>query len=182
MGRCRWTSRLTVEECALFLCVASFHRAGTFVCLAGTISAVTWKESGGATLGGLECRVERNEGTGLALYIRRQCPRLNTVVEDQLIPVTTVRPYLGGKRFWFVCGCGQRVGRLYLPMGQQVFRCRHCYNLTYQSAQTHDQRRDALSRDPFALLAALGNNDPKRSLFAFRAYCQRRERLRKRGG
>lgn len=45
-----------------------------------------------------------------------------------------------GRRPWFVCpGCGRRSGRLYLK--NNLFRCRHCHSLSYQT-----QRQDRLSR------------------------------------
>lgn len=51
----------------------------------------------------------------------------------------------GGVRYWFTCPlvidfpCQRRVGALYLPPGAQYFGCRHCYNLTYKSAQEKGQ-------------------------------------------
>jgi hypothetical protein len=53
--------------------------------------------------------------------------------------------------------CGRRVSALYLPPGAKWFGCRHCYELTYESAQTHDKRVDALRRGP-ELLAAIVEN------------------------
>jgi hypothetical protein len=149
MGRHRWTNRLRVEDCPLCLCVASFHRAGTFACPAATTSTLTWTSPGGEWVGRLECRVDHDGPTGLAIYIRRQCLNITMPIDDQTILVTTVRPPLGGKRFWFLCGCGRPTGRLYLPPGQQVFRCRDCHYLTYRSAQRHDRRLYGLARDPW---------------------------------
>ena len=37
------------------------------------------------------------------------------------------------------------------------FKCRHCYDLTYRSVQTHDTRVDALRRNPARLAAILEN-------------------------
>jgi hypothetical protein len=153
MGRHRWTSRLTVEDCTLRLCVAAFRRAGTFACPAGTISTLKWTGPGDELLGRLECRVEHTGPAGLAIYIRRQCARISAPVDEQTVSLATVRPPLGGKRFWFLCACGKRAGRLYLPPGQRVFRCRHCYNLTYRSAQTQDKRVYELAHNPGALRA-----------------------------
>lgn len=188
MGRQPWTNRLTIEDCQFVLNVLEFHRAGTLACPHGSISTLKWTIPGDiCSLGRLECRVEHGGLTGLALYIRRQCVRINIIVEPQLIPVGTVRPHLGGKRFWFVCGCGRRVGRLYLPPGQGVFRCRHCHSLTYKSAQTHDQRLSDLAKNPVALRLALqaGNfGDWKRALFGVRAtglILARHNRQRRRG-
>src|SRR5205085_1138349 len=42
----------------------------------------------------------------------------------------------GGVRWWFICpGCLRRVAHLHLPSRAFYFRCRHCYSLTYESAQ-----------------------------------------------
>ena len=49
----------------------------------------------------------------------------------------------GKNRYWFACPMeknggvwGKRVAILYLPPGEFVFGCRHCYDLTYRSSQT----------------------------------------------
>lgn len=63
-------------------------------------------------------------------------------VTGQDIQITTTPCYYGGVRNWFLCPavvegvlCENRVGMLYLPPGGQVFACRHCYGLTYESSQ-----------------------------------------------
>jgi len=54
---------------------------------------------------------------------------------------TTTVPHLGGVRYWFICPyCKRRVGVLYRPRFAVYFKCRHCYNFTYKSTQTHDNR------------------------------------------
>jgi hypothetical protein len=169
MGRRRWTNRLTVEDCPLCLCVASFHRAGTFACPAGTTSTLKWTGPGDEWLGRLECRIDHSGPTRLAIYIRHQCARISAPVDEQTIPVTTVRPHLGGKRFWFLCSCGKRAGRLYLPPGQRAFLCRDCHYLTYRSAQTQDKRLYGLVRDPMALRAALCSENPHEFMLGLRA-------------
>lgn len=42
----------------------------------------------------------------------------------------------------------------FLRPGGRYFGCRHCHDLTYHSAQTHNKRVDALRRNP-ELLAAI---------------------------
>ena len=176
MSRERWTNRLTVEDC-LPLDVKSFRLAGTFAYPSGATGSIWWtRPHDGVELGRVEYATE-NHADGLAIRIRRQYP-----LDECLIPLTTTRPHLGGSRFWFICRCGKRVGRLYLPAGQSVFGCRTCYNLTYQSAQTHDKRRDALMRDPAALLAAMDSKNPRTFRLGSAAAIQLLERpLRKRG-
>jgi hypothetical protein len=129
MGREPWTSRLTVEECPIHLSAAEFNRSGVFRLPDGTSFTVSWPLSNGSSLGSL--RVEmRADWRGPHLFMG----------DGQMIRLTTTRPHWGGERFWFRCECGRRSGRLYLPTGETVFRCRLCYDLTYQSAQEHNTR------------------------------------------
>jgi len=157
MGRPSWTSRLTVEEC-LFLDLASSRWYDSINC--------PWQECGtgwitvsGEKLGRIHYTILK-DADGMAIHIPRQfTPLCSTLrhLEDSVIPFTCTRPHLGGKRHWFLCPikrngerCGRRVGRLYLPPGANTFGCRHCYDLTYTSTQTHDQRKCDLARYPGA--------------------------------
>jgi len=87
---------------------------------------------------------------------RSRCLRITYLVESNGIPyptemgirlVTTklVSGVSGGLRWWFECPkCKKRVGKLYLPPGEQAFACRECYGLTYQSNQ-RESKFEALS-------------------------------------
>lgn len=69
--------------------------------------------------------------------------------QDYRVRLESSRPPFGGLRWWWRCpalGCGKRVQKLYLPPGGGVFACRSCHRLTYESAQEHDARVDALVR------------------------------------
>jgi hypothetical protein len=164
MGRHRWTSRFTVEEC-LPLDVESVRDAGVLGSALGSVCTSSWISGSGEGLGSIECSVVRNQPDCLAVHIRRQYARLESVlrlVDECMIPIATTRPHLGGRRFWFRCPvvrdgkpCGKLAGRLYLPPEEQVFACRICHNLTYKSAQQHDQRKYDLARNPTALGAVL---------------------------
>jgi len=161
MGRHRWTSRFTVEECHYFLDVEVFHRAGPALANASAASGTIFWTRDGDVIGTIRYEIVPSAG-GVSVGIPRQFLVLdggNRLVEERLISITTVRPHLGGKRFLFVCQCGSRVGRLYLPPGQQIFACRDCHNLTYRSVQQHDQRKYHLARHPRALTAALRSKD-----------------------
>ena len=78
------------------------------------------------------------------------------IVTGQDISLTTTPCHYGGVRHWFLCPavvdgvlCENRVGMLYLPPGAQVFACRHCYGLTYESCQQshkYDRVMDHLDR------------------------------------
>lgn len=69
--------------------------------------------------------------------------------KDYRVLLDSTRPPFGGLRWWWRCpamGCGKRAGKLYLPSGGGIFACRTCHRLTYESAQEHDARVDALAR------------------------------------
>jgi hypothetical protein len=75
---------------------------------------------------------------------RSRCLRVTYLVESNGIPypaelgirLTTTKLVSGGSRWWFECPkCNKRMGKLYLPPGENAFACRLCYNLTYQSNQ-----------------------------------------------
>ena len=75
----------------------------------------------------------------------------------------------GGQRWWFLCpivNCDRRVGVLYLPYGGKYFGCRHCYDLTYESVQTHDKRIDDLIRNPETLKEIFSSGDSGRQFLA----------------
>lgn len=190
MGRRPWSSRLTVEECPISLCAAAFQRSGMFTSSSGPSWTVSWTDSRGVSLGCVDVSVGHNGPTGLAIEVYERGVWLNwhyTLLERQSIPVSTTQPYLGGKRFWFLCPtirngrrCGRRVGRLYLPRGQQIFGCRHCHNLTYKSAREHDHRRYLLARDLSAMDDALRSKKHRRALLGVSAWRLSLEWLRKR--
>jgi hypothetical protein len=55
---------------------------------------------------------------------------------EQSIKLDSTPLNFGGARWWLICpGCSRRVAHLHLPNWRYYFRCRHCYNLTYESAQ-----------------------------------------------
>ena len=130
MGRDRWTSRLTIEECRLVLCVNSFLHSGIFDAPLGSTNDVSWPSPDVAfPLGRMKCLLFPGGPTGLRIIIPQQQIRMDTCVEADSISITTTRPHFGGRHFWFQCDCGRRCGRLYLPPGRHVFRCRICLQL-----------------------------------------------------
>ena len=77
--------------------------------------------------------------------------------------------------------CGRRVGKLYLAPSGHYFGCRHCHELTYRSAQEHDQRTDLFRRNPMALQAAMNGDAPLPLLLvALKASARLLEDVRKR--
>lgn len=182
------TTRLCVEDCVV-LSTVDLRRHGVFTSAFGSPCVQTWNDRTGTTLSCVEYDVVEGRGCAMALRFRYNVidESLNAIRPvHYLVEVTTTRPTFGGRRFWFWCPvvdfrtrCGRRVGRLYLPPGQQVFGCRHCYNLTYLSAQRHDKRKDRLLRNPAALALALQSETLREQLLGIAACVQAIGRLRK---
>ena len=142
MGRHPWTSRLTVEE-SRFTCRQPHSIAVKCSGFPRTSATVSWPLSNGSSLGSLRFEI-RADWRGPHLFILRQLSFGGSLRmgSGQTIRLTATRPHWGGERFWFCCECGRRSGRLYLPAGETVFRCRPCYELTYRSAQEHNTRAE----------------------------------------
>ncbi len=65
----------------------------------------------------------------------------------------------GGSRWWFRCPnkrgskiCNKRVAMLYLPPYKEIFACRHCYNLTYESRNLYGMDKKFGRAIPFPVL------------------------------
>lgn len=67
----------------------------------------------------------------------------NSIGVDKAVRFTLTNCNYGGRRKWFLCGCGRRVARLFI-YGQHV-ACRHCFNLVYPT-QNGDEIDRAWSR------------------------------------
>jgi hypothetical protein len=142
MGREPWTSRLTVEECPIYVSTADLLRDGA---LGPDVPQrtlwVSWPLSDGTLLGKLMIETGAEWRGKSAIFVFRQVFNVGgkqVMGAGQTIRITTTRPHFGGERFWFICGCGRQSGELYIPDGETVFRCRLCYDLTYQSSQEHN--------------------------------------------
>lgn len=77
-------------------------------------------------------------------YRHRANPEENWRTEEYPVSLEWTRCHYGGRRIWFLCprGCGRRVAILH---GGDIFACRHCHRLAYESQQSGDYRR-ALSQ------------------------------------
>ncbi len=84
-----------------------------------------WKRSGWTIA--YEVSGEGSEFRELELSYRRV---------RQTVELEATRPFYGGRRWWWRCpACGTRAMKLYLPPRSYLFKCRVCYNLSYESAQ-----------------------------------------------
>jgi len=168
MARPRTTTRLIAEDC-LHLWI---HRL-----LRGK-QTLTW-EVDGKPIAHMD--YERKSDS---VHIPAQPLTLRPVraIDTHYLPLSdTTQPDNDAVQQWFLCCCGHRVAKLYLPPGQREFRCRHCYKLTHRSAQTHDSRVNHLARHQDELIAALSDPLSPRAVLAVRAMVHM-ARWQKRGG
>lgn len=146
MGRHSWTSRGTVEDTPIHLSTSAFLRAGSLDRdVQHRMLKVSWRMPDGKSLGELEIEAvgESSWRGKWAIHIPRQVFPFGSrqvMGGGQTICITTTRPHFGGERLWFVCECDRRCGKLYLPTGETVFRCRLCCNLTYLASQERNTR------------------------------------------
>ena len=69
-------------------------------------------------------------------FIRLSETRATLHLGSQEIVLVGTIPNYGGVRWWWQCPqCDRRAARLYLPTGKDNFKCRLCYDLSYESAQ-----------------------------------------------
>jgi len=61
-------------------------------------------------------------------------------LDNQTLQTEAVPSRFGGQRFYFRCNCGRRVEKLHSTRGG-LWRCRHCYDLTYATRQATTRGR-----------------------------------------
>lgn len=101
------------------------------------------------------CRGEKTGSIGIEVKIsdEEKFARLHYIITrrsngqkdnfDYKVSIISTDCHFGGKRYWFKCpakGCGRMVAKLY--QGQDIFACRHCYNLTYESRNENPTYRN----------------------------------------
>jgi hypothetical protein len=150
-----------VEDCRV-LDLGEFARKGKFV--PWHAGSVRWSR-GEKVVASIGYAV-RPAGDGLILQLSYRRTRAGQAGEDVELPIRleSTPLHFGGRRWWGICplvvngqACNRRVAKLYVPPGGRYFGCRHCYRLTYRSAQEHDKRVDALRENPAALRAILAD-------------------------
>lgn len=60
---------------------------------------------------------------------------------EQSIKVVWTSCHFGGRRAWFVCQCGKRVGVLFFGLRHCRFRCRQCSGVRYDSQSESERER-----------------------------------------
>ena len=138
MGRNSWSTRLTVGRCQCIRIQDITNRQDVRSGLADLY----------ANLGRNPLAICRALNQRVDLTIAGADP---SAVGSYRVELTATPCNYGGVRLWFVCPlyiagrpCRRRVGKLYLPPGRRYFGCRHCYNLTYISAQEGQKRHKSL--------------------------------------
>jgi hypothetical protein len=157
-GRWGWHSKAdTVDDCRI-LDACRWSREG--ILRARTWNSGTWgwyDENPAEPTASLNYEADTRDDN--APWVRL-CYTLSRTKEllDYRVQLTRSYPHFGGVRWWFTCGlvvdgrkCNRRVAKLYLSPGGRYYGCRHCYRLTYRSAQEHDKRFDWLRRNPESL-------------------------------
>lgn len=95
-----------------------------------------------------------SDGVPVSLTIPRQPVSIDPLrwLPQQTIPLTSdFISHRAGlhRRPWFRCPrrqCRRRCARLYLPDGQDLFACRHCYRLLYSSTLAQRRQLTAAAR------------------------------------
>lgn len=119
----------------LRLDVRWLQRKGYLV--SGRETTLTWSQRG-EPIGNISVRCEMN---GVVLCYRHRRYEETWKDEKYPVPIEWTPCNYGGSRPWFRCpaiGCGRRIAVLY---GSDIFACRQCHRLAYES-----QREPAYSR------------------------------------
>jgi len=160
MGRREWSDRRLVEDCRV-LDIAELKRRGLFDHPVGHpfIHAQPLKIRD--DLDGIDYWLTEQYPGDLILRItylvydcwRGERERISTGIE-----LSTTPCHYGGQRYWFRCPmendfivCNRRGAKLYRPPSEQLYACRSCHNLTYQSQKRHDKSVDKYFRNPALL-------------------------------
>lgn len=139
MGRWAGRGKLTCESCKS-IDVRQWHRSGYLS--AGQWFPWAWTR-GGELMGSI-CVLTAADH----LVLSYQIPSYGSDCErvEQRIPIVWTPCQFGGRRPWFRCAvytngqyCGRRVAKLYLA--GNLFACRHCYGLAYESQQERPHGR-----------------------------------------
>ena len=169
----RYDKKNTVEGCRS-LDTADLHRLGILRSGAWQSGGLTWTNSAGEERASVGYELQTEAG---AAWLRLHYTVRGDTPVDYRVRLDTTPVHFGGERWWFLCPavrCGRRGRKLYLGPGGTHFACRHCYNLTYESAQTHDPRMSFFLNRPEAVLAALNGTDESRKFLAMRAALSKR--------
>lgn len=177
----RLNKKAIVERC-LMIDAGRFAKTNCLIPGFYSSGELIWTNSHGQRLLSLRYSLEPKAKDWAVLNIATLLQANGTEPIIERIPLTATIPNFGGVRRWFLCPlnnagatCNRRVKKLFLPPRGQYFGCRNCFNLTYESAQTHDARVNKLMNNPFALIKAINCKDPLIQLRGLTAYAKLQE-------
>jgi hypothetical protein len=143
MGRWAGGGRTTCESCKS-IDIRGWHRAGRLT--QGQSFSCSWSCNGEPS-GNISVCTDQDQVV-LSYNCRTYGSDWKTV--EQRIPILWTACRFGGRRPWFQCSvyssgryCGRRVAKIYLSA--ELFACRHCYRLAYESQHERPHYR-ALSQ------------------------------------
>jgi len=160
-GRSGW--RPVVED-GLKLDAYRLQRDGT-LCSKGMgicFGSLVWTNKvTGKKCASVSFTVNYGDGSFKLYYTKTVCGEEHSV--NDLIWLRLQKTNFNGSRFLFECPrCMRRSAKLYLPSGAVHFRCRRCYNLTYQSS--NDSRKSDRLMRLIAARCGVRPSDVKRAL------------------
>jgi hypothetical protein len=166
----------------LALDIGALTRAGVFRAPVGTLCESFWTDAAGREILRIEFHLS---GGSTPCFIHIGHIQEGAPTPAITLGLTHVQCRFGGVKYSVRCpgkgdgnACDRPVRKIYWIDG--TWLCRHCGDLTYIARQQHDRRRDALRRDPVALLAALRSDNRSRQFLAMRAAVEELSRLSKR--
>ena len=133
MGRWYYNNKKTVEE-STELCIFRLNKWGLLKGWHNTTLTWTRKFSDNESSAGLVIDVVCEHPYAKLNYTITRYRDGSKQSYDYRIGLAKTPCHLGGVRFWFLCPhCGRRSGKLYRkPLGE-VYLCRICNDLTYES-------------------------------------------------
>lgn len=137
MGRYYFDSKKTVEE-SDELCIFRLNKWGLLEGWHSTTITWTMRFNDYKSSAGLIVDATCSEPYAKLRYTITRYRDGSKQEYDYRIKLDKTHCHLGGVRYWFLCPhCGRRSGKLYRkPIGEMYF-CRTCNDLTYQSRNEH---------------------------------------------
>ena len=140
MARPARGGRTTCESC-ISIDVRGWHREGWL--RAGQYFSSSWTR-GGEPSGRINVRTECD--VAILSYWSQSGGASEWKSIEQRVPITWTACHFGGRRPWFLCSvysddryCGRRAAVLYCA--GELFACRRCWGLAYESQQETPMRR-----------------------------------------
>jgi hypothetical protein len=133
MGRFYYNTKPTAEQ-STEISIFEFNRWGLLEGLHASTLTWTRRWSGSKSAAGLVVGAAGSEPYVRLRYTITRYRDGSKQDYDYKIGLTTTPCRLGGVRYWFVCPhCGRRSGKLYRRPVGEVYLCRICNDLTYES-------------------------------------------------